>query len=116
VSGLRAEGGTSLYDAVEAGRNWLRRTRKPGEILAVVVLTDGKDSGSTTSLGALEADLRQSGFASDDRIGVFTIGYGSGGDYDTGALRRIAESNGGVFVEGTPDSILKRMEQLQLAF
>ena len=116
VSGLSAEGGTSLYDAVEAGRDWLRRTRRPGEILAVVVLTDGKDSGSTMSLGALEADLRNSGFASDDRIGVFTIGYGNWGDYDAGALRRIAESNGGVFVEGTPDSILKRMEQLQLSF
>jgi Ca-activated chloride channel family protein len=116
VSGLRAEGGTSLYDAVEAGRNWLRRTRKPGEILAVVVLTDGNDSGSKLSLQGLEAVLRRSGFTSDDRIGVFTIGYGRSGDYDADALRRIAESNGGVFVEGTPDSILKRMEQLQLAF
>jgi Ca-activated chloride channel family protein len=116
VSGLSAFGGTSLYDAVEAGRDWLRRTRRPGEILAVVVLTDGKDSGSTMSLGALEADLRNSGFASDDRIGVFTIGYGNWGDYVASALRRIAESNGGVFVEGTPDSILKRMEQLQLSF
>jgi Ca-activated chloride channel family protein len=101
---------------VEAGRNWLRRTRRPGEILAVVVLTDGKDSGSKLSLQDLEADLRSSGFTSDERIGVFTIGYGRSGDYDADALRRIAESNGGVFVEGTPDSILKRMEQLQLAF
>lgn len=116
VSGLKAEGSTRLYDAVEAGRNWLRRTRRPGEILAVVVLTDGIDSGSRLSLGALEADLRKSGFASDDRIGVFTIGYGNSGDYDATALRRIAESNGGMFVEGTPDSILKRMEQLQLSF
>ena len=116
VSGLRAEGGTRLYDAVEAGRNWLRRTRRPGEILAVVVLTDGNDSGSRLSLQALEAELRRSGFASDDRIGVFTIGYGSSGEYNADALRRIAESNGGVFVEGTPDSILKRMEQLQLSF
>jgi Ca-activated chloride channel homolog len=116
VSGLSAEGGTRLYDAVEAGRNWLRRTRRPGEILAVVVLTDGNDSGSRLSLQALEAELRRSGFASDDRIGVFTIGYGSSGEYNADALRRIAESNGGVFVEGTPDSILKRMEQLQLAF
>lgn len=116
VSGLRAEGGTRLYDAVEAGRNWLRRTRKPGEILAVVVLTDGNDSGSKLSLQSLETDLRRSGFTSDDRIGVFTIGYGRSGDYDADALRRIAESNGGVFVEGTPDSILKRMEQLQLSF
>ena len=49
-------------------------------------------------------------------VTLFTIGYGASGDYDAGTLRRIAESNGGEFVEGTPDSILKRMEDLQLAF
>ncbi|MFM7548579.1 MAG: extracellular solute-binding protein [Cyanobacteriota bacterium] len=116
VGGLQAEGGTRLYDAVEAGRDWLRRTRRPGEILAVVVLTDGVDSGSRRSLQALEAELRRSGFAGDERIGVFTIGYGNSGDYDAALLRRIAQSNGGEFMEGTPDSILKRMESLQLAF
>jgi Ca-activated chloride channel family protein len=116
VAGLQAGGGTHLFDAVAAGRDWLRRTRRPGEILAVVVLTDGIDSGSLQSLGSLEADLRRSGFQADERIGVFTIGYGSSGEYDAAALRRIAESNGGEFVQGTPDSILKRMEQLQLAF
>jgi Ca-activated chloride channel family protein len=116
MSGLEAEGGTRLHDAVQAGRDWLRRTRQPGEILAVVVLTDGIDSGSRLSLQALEADLRRSGFGGDDRIGVFTIGYGNSGEYDATSLRRIAESNGGEFVEGTPDSILKRMEDLQLAF
>lgn len=116
ISGLQAEGGTRLYDAVEAGRDWLRRTRRPGEILAVVVLTDGVDSGSRRSLQALEAELRRSGFGGDERIGVFTIGYGGDGDYDAAALRRIAESNGGEFVEGTPDSILRRLESLQMAF
>ncbi|MFM7314358.1 MAG: extracellular solute-binding protein [Cyanobium sp.] len=116
VAGLEADGSTRLYDAVEAGRDWLRRSRRPGEILAVVVLTVGVDSGSRQSLSALEADLRRSGFAGDERIGVFTIGYGGDGSYDAGILQRIAQSNGGEFVEGTPESILKRMEALQLAF
>jgi len=116
LSGLRADGGTRLYDAVETGRNWLRTTRQPGEILAVVVLTDGVDSGSALSLQALKTDLGGSGLGGDERIGVFTIGYGSSGSYNAEVLRGIAESNGGVFVEGTPDSILKRMEQLQLSF
>jgi Ca-activated chloride channel family protein len=116
LSGLRADGGTRLYDAVETGRNWLRTTRQPGEILAVVVLTDGVDSGSALSLQALKTDLGGSGLGGDERIGVFTIGYGSSGSYNAQVLRGIAESNGGVFVEGTPDSILKRMEQLQLSF
>ncbi len=57
-----------------------------------------------------------SGFASDERIGVFTMGYGDQGDFDADVLRRIAESNGGEFATGTPDSIRRRMEDLQLAF
>lgn len=117
VAGLQAEGGTRLYDAVLAGRDWLRRTRREGEILAVVVLTDGVDSGSRLSLlGALTAELRRSGFAGDERIGVFTIGYGEAGSYDPDTLRQIAESNGGEFVQGSVDSIRRRMEDLQLAF
>ncbi len=113
---LLAEGGTRLHDAVLAGRDWLRRTRRSGEILAVVVLTDGIDSGSRLPLQDLQEQLRRSGFGGDERIGVFTIGYGSSGEYDPTALRKIAESNGGEFVEGTPESILRRMEDLQLAF
>ena len=116
VGSLMAEGGTRLHDGVLAGRDWLRRTRRSGEILAVVVLTDGIDSGSRLSLQALQEELRRSGFGGDERIGVFTIGYGSSGEYDPTALRKIAESNGGEFVEGTPESILRRMEDLQLAF
>jgi Ca-activated chloride channel family protein len=81
----------------------------------VVVLTDGVDSGSQLSLGGLQEQLRRSGFEGDERIGVFTIGYG-GGDYNADALRQIAEANGGEFVEGTVDSIRRRMEALQLAF
>ncbi|MDI9406794.1 MAG: VWA domain-containing protein [Chitinophagaceae bacterium] len=115
IGRLEADGGTRLHDAVLAGRDWLRRTRQPGEIQAVVVLTDGVDSGSQLSLRALQEQLRRSGFEGDERIGVFTIGYG-GGDYNADALRQIAEANGGEFVEGTVDSIRRRMEALQLAF
>ncbi len=116
LGSLSAEGGTVLYDAVRQGRDWLRRTRRPGEILAVVVLTDGQDNGSRLTLDALSAELGRSGFRGDERIGVFTIGYGGEGDYDAGVLRRIAESNGGEFAAGTPDSIRRRMEDLQMAF
>ncbi len=115
IAQLVADGSTRLHDAVLAGRDWLRRTRQPGEILAVVVLTDGVDSGSSLSLDALREQLRSSGFEGNERIGVFTIGYG-GGEYNAGALRQIAEANGGEFVEGTVDSIRRRMEALQLAF
>ncbi|MFN9694905.1 MAG: extracellular solute-binding protein [Synechococcaceae cyanobacterium] len=116
VAGLRAEGATRLYDAVLAGRNWLRQTRQPGETLAVVVLTDGEDSGSPLSLQALMAELQRSGFRSDERIGVFTMGYGQQGDYNAEVLRQIAQSNGGEFLEGTVDSVRRRMDDLQMSF
>ncbi len=116
IASLEAEGGTVLYDAIRQGRDWLRSTRRPGEILAVVVLTDGQDNGSRLSLEALGGELKRSGFASDERIGVFTMGYGNAGDFDPDVLRRIAESNGGDFTTGTADSIRRRMEDLQMAF
>lgn len=116
IADLQAEGGTVLYDAIRQGRDWLRSTRRPGEILAVVVLTDGQDNGSRLSLDGLGSELRSSGFATDERIGVFTMGYGNQGDFDAEVLRWIAESNGGDFATGTPDSIRRRMEDLQMAF
>ena len=116
IASLQAEGGTVLYDAIQQGRDWLRATRRPGEILAVVVLTDGQDNGSRLSLDGLGSELQRSGFASDERIGVFTMGYGNQGDFDPAVLRRIAESNGGDFTTGTADSIRRRMEDLQMAF
>jgi Ca-activated chloride channel family protein len=116
VGGLRADGATRLHDAVLAGRDWVRQTRQSGEILAVVVLTDGKDSGSPLSQEALMAELQRSGFRSDERIGVFTIGYGKSGDYNVDVLRQIAQSNGGEFLEGTVDSVRRRLDDLQLAF
>jgi len=116
VAGLRADGATRLHDAVLAGRDWVRRSRRPGEILAVVVLTDGKDSGSSLGQGALMAALARSGLRSDERIGVFSIGYGNSGDYNADALRRIAQSNGGEFLEGTVDSVRRQLDDLQLTF
>lgn len=116
IASLDAEGGTVLYDAIRQGRDWLRSTRRPGEILAVVVLTDGQDNGSRLSLEGLGGELKRSGFASDERIGVFTMGYGNQGDFDADVLRCIAESNGGDFTTGTADSIRRRMEDLQMAF
>lgn len=116
VGSLQADGGTRLYDAVNQGRDWLLSSRKPGEILAVVVLTDGQDNGSSLPLDGLIGSLKQSGFGADERIAVFTIGYGSTGDFDGDVLKRIALGNGGEFATGTPESIRQRMEDLQLTF
>jgi len=116
VSGLRAEGGTALYDATLYARNWLEQNLRPDAINAVVVLTDGEDSGSQHSLDFLAQELAKSGFASDKRIAVFTIGYGNEGEFKPEVLKTIADKNGGYYRKGDPKTISTVMGDLQLEF
>jgi len=113
---LQVGGTTRLHDAVLAGRDWLRSTAQPGEILAVVALTDGMDGGSKLTLNDLEAQLKR-GVEGKGRISVFTVGFGDGSSgYNADVLRRLAEGNGGEFVEGDTLSIRRRMDDLQQSF
>lgn len=115
VSGLKAEGGTSLYDATLEARNWLQKNLRKDAINAVLVLTDGEDSGSNISLDELETELQKSGFGSDQRIGLFTIGYGNEREFNADALKEIAE-NGGYYSPGNPETITQLMANLQVEF
>ncbi|MGK7933392.1 MAG: extracellular solute-binding protein [Microcystaceae cyanobacterium] len=116
ISSLRASGGTSLYDAILSGRNWLQQNLDPDAINAIIVLTDGDDSGSRLSLGQLNQELEKSGFKSDQRIAVFTIGYGNKGDFNPQVLQSIADANGGYLRQGTPETISSILSDLQLEF
>ncbi|MGK7943396.1 MAG: VWA domain-containing protein, partial [Microcystaceae cyanobacterium] len=116
ISSLGAGGGTSLYDAILAGRNWLQQNLDPDAINAIVVLTDGDDSDSKLSLAKLNQELEKSGFKSDQRIAVFTIGYGNKGDFKPQVLQSIADANGGYLRQGTPDTIARILSDLQLEF
>ena len=116
VAGLVADGGTQLHNAVLAGRDWLASTGKPNEIRAVVVLTDGQDSGAGVSLDQLQQELRRTGFESDERIAVFSVGYGERGNFDATTLQVLADGNGGEFVQGTPETIRNLMNNMQLSF
>ncbi|MEB3358256.1 MAG: VWA domain-containing protein [Synechococcales bacterium] len=116
ISGLQADGGTRLYDAALFARNWLSQNRRDDGINAVLILTDGVDSGEGISLNQLETELKSSGFQSDERIAFFTIGYGQQGDFDPQALQAIAGLNGGYYSEGSPETISSLMADLQLEF
>jgi Ca-activated chloride channel homolog len=59
VSSLQDDGATKLYDASLAGRNWLQQNLRPEAINAVLVLTDGEDSGSSISLEQLQQELQK---------------------------------------------------------
>ncbi|WP_164929293.1 VWA domain-containing protein [Gloeobacter violaceus] len=116
IAGLEAEGGTRLYDAALYARDWLVKHRRAGAINAVVVLTDGKDDGSTIDLNRLGAELQKSGFSSDERVAFFTVGYGGEGQFNPEALKAIAELNGGYYIEGEPGTVRRLMADLQVEF
>ena len=116
IGSLEADGGTKLFDAALFARNWIRANLRPNAINAVLILTDGDDSESKTTLETLEKELQKSGFSSDERIAFFTIGYGQEGDFNAGVLEKIAQLNGGYYSKGDPATIEQLMADLQLEF
>ncbi|KJQ52478.1 substrate-binding and vWA domain-containing protein [Microbacterium sp. SA39] len=87
--------GTPLYDAVLTAYEAMSARAEPGRINAIVVLSDGEDTDSTTSLDSLIAKIgKSSKEGSDDTpVRIFTIAYGEGADPT--ALQRIADATGG---------------------
>ncbi|PHV64379.1 extracellular solute-binding protein [Cyanobacterium aponinum AL20118] len=116
ISSLQARGGTKLYDSALYARDWLRQNLKPNSINAVLILTDGEDSGSGINLQQLEQELQKSGFNSDERIAFFTVGYGNDGEFNAQALEEIAKINAGYYRKGDPNTIDLVMKNLQLEF
>ncbi len=85
-------------------------------INAVLILTDGEDSGSRINLEQLKQELKKSSFSTDSRIAFFTIGYGNEGEFNADALKAIAELNGGYYSKGDPETISRLMADLQVEF
>jgi Ca-activated chloride channel family protein len=116
ISSLQASGGTRLYDATLTAQQWLQANLRANAINAVLVLTDGEDSGSSISLNTLDAELKKTGFSSDQRIAFFTVGYGNEGEFNPDVLKQIANLNGGYFSKGNPETIAQLMSNLQVEF
>lgn len=93
--------GTPLYDAIAAAYDEMTARAEPGRINAIVVLSDGQDTDSRTSLDSLIAKVgassREGGDAAPVRI--FPIAYGEGSDVT--ALKRIAEATGGQWFDAS---------------
>jgi Ca-activated chloride channel family protein len=106
VRGLRANGGTALYDAI------CRAIERSAELQAgdiatqrlygIVVLTDGLDSGSATSQQQLFDQCLPTG-EDVEGVKVFTIAYGN--DADKALLKQIAERANGKTFSGNPETI-----------
>jgi Ca-activated chloride channel homolog len=116
INSLDVGGGTKLYDAALYARNWLQQNLRQDAINAVIILTDGDDTESAINVEQLAAELQKSGFATEQRIAFFTIGYGNEGDFNPEALKKIANLNGGYYFKSEPESISRLMADLQLEF
>jgi Ca-activated chloride channel family protein len=100
VDGLQAAGDTALLDGVDVALRRLQELGDAERINAIVVMTDGRENASSTSLQRLVRNLEQD---SPVPVVVFCIAYGS--DADMEILRAIAEPTGGQVREGDLETI-----------
>src|SRR4051794_7652847 len=103
ISQLVPDGETAVYDATLQAVREVEQTAGDDRINAVVVLTDGQDTRSSVTSGALVSKLRADARGEDAGVRVFTIAYGS--QANTDVLRQIAEASGGKQFEGDPAGI-----------
>ena len=83
---VTATGGTALLDAVAVDAGELERAAGPGQLRAVVLLTDGQENSSRTTLSDAQTRLADAGAI------VFAIAYGA--DADLPGLQVLAGTSG----------------------
>jgi Ca-activated chloride channel family protein len=111
VDRMEAQGDTALLDGVYEAHQRLQALGDSERINAIVVMTDGQENNSNTSLGRLVSELEQN---YPIQVVVFSIAYGDDADMDT--LRWIAEPTGGQVRSGDPETILDLYRVLSTYF
>jgi Ca-activated chloride channel homolog len=104
VRSLIADGGTAVYDATQQGYGIVRELGDQERINAVVVLTDGEDTDSSTPVDEVVRTLEAQGDSSS-RVRVFTIAYSAEAEGAKEALEAFAEAAGGQSYEGDTEDI-----------
>jgi Ca-activated chloride channel family protein len=114
IQSVFAEGGTALYDAVDAAyqRQIAERASEGNRISALVVLTDGTDTDSKMKLEQLLPRVQFDG--ERHVIRIFTIAYGSDARRDV--LQKIAEATQARSFEGTPQNIRTVFREISTFF
>ena len=113
IDSLFAEGGTALYDSIDAAYQHLATSKMAdSKIQAVVVLTDGDDTESKMKLDELMERIRYNG--ETRAIHVFTIAYGRDARKDI--LQKIGEATQAKFYEGTPQNIVDVFRDISTFF
>jgi Ca-activated chloride channel homolog len=112
VDNTFAGGGTALYEAVASAYDTMlaRAKKTPGQIHAIVVMTDGKDESSKLSL----VDLDKRFNPENAPVKIFTIAYGDSADPTV--LQSIASAAQGTSVKGSASTIVEVYRDLSAFF
>ncbi|HNS02185.1 MAG TPA: VWA domain-containing protein [Anaerolineae bacterium] len=102
IDRLQAYGNTALLDGVRTAYNRLQKLGDAERINAIVVMTDGRENNSLTTLSELQREI-QRGNSQGTPVVIFAIAFGEDADYDV--LRAIAESSGGQVRQGDLNTI-----------
>ena len=114
VAGIFEQGDTRLYDATLTAYQSLLENGDPDHIRSIVVLTDGKDTLSSNSLGQIMTQINASANEGGNAIKIFTIAFGSNADKDV--MIKMAEPTGGKQYDSSPENIQKIYDEIATFF
>jgi Ca-activated chloride channel family protein len=116
IYNLDADGGTALYDTLIQTINTMLAT-EPAEgedrIRAIVLLSDGLDTASTSTLNDVLAKIDE-GRSGRNPILIIPVAYGS--DADIASLNSIARASATKVQSGDPEDISKLLEIISSYF
>ncbi len=113
IDTMEATGKTALLDGVDVALGRLQRQTDTDRINAMVVMTDGKENNSQTSLRTLLAHIRK-GEKDGHKVIIFAVAFGDDADFDT--LRQITDATGGQVREGNTKTIEELYQILSTYF
>jgi Ca-activated chloride channel family protein len=115
VSNVTANGDTALYDAVQQSIEILKNSGgdQKDRIQAIVILSDGQDTSSQTSLQQVTELINAS---RQERNPVIVIPVAYGADADINALNAIARASATRVQSGDPENIQKVLEIISSYF
>jgi Ca-activated chloride channel homolog len=110
IGDMRARGKTAVFDALELARQELEALppTEDDRITAIVLLSDGADNSSVTTLDQLRVNFDETG------ISIFPVAYGA--DADVAIVQAIAEFSRTQVVQGDTGDIARIFENLSRYF
>ncbi|MCB9077285.1 MAG: substrate-binding domain-containing protein [Anaerolineaceae bacterium] len=115
INALEVGGDTSLYDAIAQSIALLKGARdsEDDRIQSIVVLSDGQDTSSLTSLQEVVEIINAN---KEDRNPVIVIPVAYGGDADINSLNNIARASATRVQSGDPENIQQVLELISSYF